>query len=72
VTHTFKLHGIERTVRLYRSGDMVRENAQGQLEFIGRNDNQVKVRGFRVELNEIEEVIGQHPGVQAVCVAVTG
>ena len=72
IEHTLNLHGIERSVRLYRTGDMVRQNAHGQLEFIGRNDNQVKIRGFRVELNEIEEVINQHPAVKDVCVAVCG
>lgn len=72
IEHTIKLHGIERTLRLYRTGDIVRKNAQNQLEFIGRNDNQVKIRGFRVELNEIEEVINLHPQIKDVCVAVSG
>ncbi|WP_257325455.1 non-ribosomal peptide synthetase [Pseudoalteromonas rhizosphaerae] len=72
VEHTIKLHGIERKLQLYRTGDIVRKNAQGLLEFIGRNDNQVKIRGFRVELNEIEEVINHHPHVKDVYITVCG
>jgi non-ribosomal peptide synthetase-like protein len=53
--------------RIYRSGDLVRLDAAGDIEFGGRIDTQVKIRGFRVELAEIEAVIGEWPGVaQAV------
>lgn len=54
--------------RLYRTGDRVRQRADGVLEFLGRLDRQVKVRGFRVELEEIEKVLAQHPQVQRVAV----
>jgi non-ribosomal peptide synthetase component F len=52
---------------IYRSGDLVRLDAVGDIEFIGRIDTQVKIRGFRVELGEIEAVIADDPSVaQAV------
>ncbi|WP_062221632.1 Pls/PosA family non-ribosomal peptide synthetase [Aureimonas sp. D3] len=53
--------------KVYRSGDLVRLDAAGDIEFIGRIDTQVKIRGFRVELGEIEAVIAEDPSVaQAV------
>ncbi len=54
--------------RLYKTGDRVRYLPDGNLEFLGRIDHQVKLRGFRVEPGEIEAVLGQHPVVQAVAV----
>lgn len=49
--------------RLYRTGDLVRRSEDGTLEYLGRVDQQIKLRGHRIELGEIEEVISSHPGV---------
>src|SRR5262249_61029765 len=49
--------------RLYRTGDLVRQRRDGNIEFLGRNDFQVKVRGFRIEPAEIEDVLAKHPAV---------
>ncbi len=54
--------------RLYRTGDRVRATSTGQIEFLGRTDEQIKVRGFRVELQEIEAALRQHPAVQQALV----
>lgn len=51
------------TSRFYRTGDLVRVNSSGNLEFIGRRDRQVKSRGYRVELDEIEAVLCLHDQV---------
>ncbi|MFD5128612.1 amino acid adenylation domain-containing protein [Streptomyces olindensis] len=56
--------------RLYRTGDLVRWQRDGTLEFLGRADNQVKIRGMRVELEEIEAILEQHPGVRRGVVVV--
>ena len=59
-----------RTVRLYRTGDLARFRGNGELELLGRRDHQVKVRGYRVELGEIEAVLAGCPGVKACVVVV--
>jgi aryl carrier-like protein len=56
--------------RLYRSGDRVRQHFDGVLEFLGRNDHQVKIRGHRIELSEIERQLSSHPAVIACAVLV--
>ncbi|HYO70115.1 MAG TPA: amino acid adenylation domain-containing protein, partial [Archangium sp.] len=55
--------------RLYRTGDRVRWVEGGRIEFLGRVDHQLKIRGYRVELGEVEAALGQHPGVSE-CVVV--
>ncbi|MFC3898207.1 amino acid adenylation domain-containing protein [Lentzea rhizosphaerae] len=50
--------------RRYRTGDLVRRLPGGELEFLGRNDDQVKISGYRVELGEIESTLRAHPDVQ--------
>jgi amino acid adenylation domain-containing protein len=54
--------------RLYRTGDLVRERPDGQLDYLGRLDNQIKVNGVRVEAGEIEAALVSHPGVAAAVV----
>jgi amino acid adenylation domain-containing protein len=56
--------------RLYRTGDLMRWREDGTFEFLGRADHQVKLRGYRIELQEIEAVLGAHPTVGAAAASV--
>lgn len=56
--------------RYYCTGDLGKLNDDGYLEYIGRIDNQVKINGFRIELEEIESVILKYDGINDVCVSV--
>ncbi|WP_224372916.1 non-ribosomal peptide synthetase [Hyalangium versicolor] len=55
-------------LRCYRTGDLVRQRGDGRVEFLGRLDDQVKVRGYRIETGEIEHVLRQHPKIGEVAV----
>jgi amino acid adenylation domain-containing protein len=65
VTGLLPEHG---DLRWYRSGDLVRELPSGEFEYIGRIDRQVKLRGFRVELGEVEAALAGHPAVAGAIV----
>jgi len=54
--------------RLYRTGDIVRHRPDGNLDFLGRVDHQMKVRGYRIEPGEIEAALASHPGLREVAV----
>jgi amino acid adenylation domain-containing protein len=61
-----------RRTRVYRTGDLARWTADGHLHYLGRTDNQVKIRGQRVELGEIEMILQTHPLVRSAVVVLRG
>jgi acyl carrier protein len=64
--------GPEKSPRLYRTGDLGRFRSNGEIEYLGRVDNQVKLRGLRIELGEVESVLASHPQVGEAVVMVSG
>src|SRR5262249_12683402 len=58
--------------RLYKTGDLARYLRDGSIDFLGRLDHQVKIRGIRIELGEIDAVLKQHPSVSDSAVVATG
>ncbi|MFI6730941.1 amino acid adenylation domain-containing protein [Streptomyces atratus] len=66
----FITEGIGSETRMYLSGDLARRLPDGNLEFLGRIDNQVKIRGIRIELGEIETALSEHEAVTQAAVAV--
>ena len=58
--------------RLYGTGDLVRQNQDGYIQFLGRKDFQVKIRGYRIEVGEIESLIQAHPNTKEVLVMAKG
>ncbi len=63
---------LGQNTRIYATGDIVRQDAEGNIFYLGRKDFQVKIRGFRVELHEIETVLARHPEVDQCIVQVQG
>ncbi len=67
VTELDKLKGYSH---MYKTGDLVKWTSNGDLVYIGRNDDQIKIRGYRVELGEIEQVLLRIEGIKQCCVIV--
>lgn len=70
--HSFGRLSPDVPEQLYRTGDIVRLDGQGQLQFLGRRDHQVKVRGYRVDLDEVRHVLVAHANVSDAVVTTVG
>ncbi|GHA72427.1 non-ribosomal peptide synthetase [Streptomyces termitum] len=70
VTFTADPYAVEPGTRMYRTGDRVRQRPDGQLEFLERTDHQVKIRGHRIELGEVESALRRLPGITDAAAAV--
>ena len=66
------IHHPDSDERLYRTGDLGRFLPDGNIEFLGRDDFQVKIQGNRIELSEIETALGRHPEIRSSIVAAVG
>ena len=64
-------YSTDPAARLYKTGDLVRRQPDGTIHFLGRTDNQVKIRGLRIEPGEIETALTTHPAITAAHVKVT-
>ena len=66
----FLVHSVDgqASIRLFKTGDLGRYLPNGEIEYLGRTDNQVKIRGIRVELGEIEAVLASHPTIRGAVV----
>jgi amino acid adenylation domain-containing protein len=63
---------LPQSERLYRTGDLGRWRGDGEIEYLGRVDTQIKLRGVRIELSEIESVLATHPAVPEAVVVISG
>ena len=71
LSDSHKKHKFTLSERLYRTGDLARYLPDGNIEFLGRLDHQVKLHGFRIELGEIETLLNRYPGVAETVVMVS-
>ncbi|MGB7395771.1 MAG: amino acid adenylation domain-containing protein, partial [Pricia sp.] len=61
-------HPYKKNTKMYRTGDLARINADGEFEYLGRTDDQIKLRGHRIELAEIESLLSNFPGIDQCAV----